>query len=247
MSLVLKSIVGRLKIIDSWEDMAKIEPGNLILAKVKEDLLVFILRAIDRGAIGFIGNYGSTHHGLIAARELGIPFYTTHQDNFREGEEYILNNDSASIAPVASSGDLAEAKEVYEYTPSRTKIFINFGFPGRTLARQPDLAKLADGVGFARLEFVILEIVNGIHPLAFMAERGHRALEDAIYEQLASSVAAFAGKDFWIRTDDFSPHQLRSLRFGERYERALGDELVGFRGVSRAINDEWLDLLTFPN
>lgn len=236
-----KKVIGRLKIVREWKEIEKIEPGDLVLVKIKEDLLAFVIQTIDKGAVGFIGNYGATHHGLIAARELDVPFYLTSREDFEEGKEYILSSEDISINTLVSPANLS-TPEIYEYVPSRAKVFINLGFPKRGILKQPLLPKLSDGVGFARLEFAMLEILNGVHPLAFMAELGHRTFENAIYEHFSPSVAAFRGKNFWIRTDDLSPHQLRVLRHGERYEHALGDELVGFRGITRAIDPDWMNL-----
>lgn len=223
-----KQKISVVKIKDK-RDLLKIKPGSFVHFKIKGDLLPYVIRAVDMGAVGFLGNYGRTNHGVIAAKELGVPFVL---EETKKISTRLVNR-------------LENSPTFDKHIKTKTKIFINLGFPKRCLLKNPRLSKLADGVGFARIEFVILEIVGGRHPVAYMAKYGAKKLENEIWRHLAHAVEKFASKPFWIRTDDFSPNQLAILTGGRKYEKETTDEIVGFRGTARAIDEKWLDLGNF--
>lgn len=222
----------KIKTVKKFKDIKSVEKNDWVVLKARGDLLVYVVRAADRGASGFISDCGRTNHGVIAAKELGLPFYM--------GDIEKIFNDNILVKERKPQ---LKSKNV----ETSSKVFINLGFPKRTIAKNPFLPEVADGVGFARIEFVILEITSGRHPIEYIAKYGTEKFENEIYNHFKDAVGKFEGKRFWIRTDDFSPNQLLTLKGGKKYESGTFDELVGFRGIARAIDNNWRNLGNFES
>ena len=113
------------------------------------------------------------------------------------------------------------------------------------------------GVGLARLEFIISSII-GVHPNAvlnmakvssaaqlFIAEKakGYKCPRDFYVRKLAEGVgtiaAAFFPKEVIVRLSDFKTNEYRSLVGGENFERVEDNPMLGFRGALRYISDEF--------
>jgi pyruvate,water dikinase len=131
----------------------------------------------------------------------------------------------------------------------RTAVMLNVGDPDRAfrLAGLPN-----DGVGLARIEFIIAHAVK-VHPMALLhrdgvADAGTRAAIDALisgYEsgadyfvdRLAEGVAviaaAFYPKDVIARLSDFKSNEYAGLLGGRDFEPAEGNPMLGFRGAYR--------------
>ncbi len=116
-----------------------------------------------------------------------------------------------------------------------------------------DFAQLPnDGVGLARLEFIINNII-GVHPKAFLdypnvdadlkkavesVARGYASPRafyvDKVAEGVATIAAAFWPKPVIVRLSDFKSNEYRKLIGGSRYEPEEENPMLGFRGAARA-------------
>jgi pyruvate,water dikinase len=131
----------------------------------------------------------------------------------------------------------------------RTPILVNLG--------NPDLAfktalKPNDGVGLARIEFIVSEHI-GIHPMA-LAEpekvtsasdrdaiarltRHHACPADFFVERLSEGVgtiaAAFHPKPVIVRLSDFKTNEYAKLIGGADFEPREENPMLGFRGAAR--------------
>ena len=235
-----EDVAGKLRTIKLLKQINQILPGEIIVLKLSGDLLIPVLQAIDRGAVACIADCGKTNHGVIAAKELGLPFYIGNQNDLRNGYYYSLleNQIHPGKMPIKTSKNANR-----RLAPATNKnLFINLGFPKRVLKHNPQLFSAVDGVGFARLEFCIAEIIGRLHPVEYLRRFGEEKLLIEIYKEFAKVADKFSGKRFWIRTDDFSPAQLVQLEAGKKYESHIGNELVSFRGISRSIHPDWQNL-----
>ncbi|NNM01527.1 MAG: phosphoenolpyruvate synthase, partial [Gammaproteobacteria bacterium] len=136
------------------------------------------------------------------------------------------------------------------------KIMMNVGNPDRAMAfaSMPN-----DGVGLARLEFIINRMI-GIHPRALLELDRQPAdvrarIESAIaaygdpvefyIARLAEGVstigAAFAPKPVIVRLSDFKSNEYRNLVGGPAYEPEEDNPMLGFRGASRYVADSFRD------
>ncbi|VAW66030.1 Phosphoenolpyruvate synthase [hydrothermal vent metagenome] len=197
---------------------------------------------------------GRTCHAAIIARELGIPAIVG-CDN---ATEVIPDNTAVTVDCSQGdqgriySGELAFEKEVTDLgTLSRpkTKIMLNLG--------NPDLAFKTsflpnDGVGLARMEFIINESIKA-HPMALLHPdrvrdsaqrkqieklcRGYKNPQDYFVKHLSEGVgtiaAAFWPKPVVVRMSDFKSNEYASLIGGQYFEPNEANPMLGFRGASR--------------
>ena len=115
------------------------------------------------------------------------------------------------------------------------------------------------GVGLARLEFIINNNI-GVHPKAIMdypnvdpdlkkavesVARGHASPRafyvDKLTEGIATIAAAFWPKPVIVRLSDFKSNEYKKLIGGSRYEPDEENPMLGFRGASRYISEEFAD------
>ena len=109
------------------------------------------------------------------------------------------------------------------------------------------------GVGLARIEFIINNVI-GIHPKAILElervpaslrdeinrrARGYACPKDFFVEKLAEGVstiaAAFWPKPVIVRLSDFKSNEYRKLLGGEIYEPEEENPMLGFRGAARYV------------
>src|SRR5574343_210870 len=204
---------------------------------------------------------GRTCHAAIIARELGIPAVV----GCGNATERLTDGTLVTVA--CSEGDtgyiyegLLET-EVTEVTRGDMphigrKIMMNVGNPQLAF----DFAQMPNnGVGLARLEFIINNNI-GVHPKAILdypnidndlkkavesVARGHASPRafyvDKLAEGIATIAAAFWPKPVIVRLSDFKSNEYKKLIGGSRYEPDEENPMLGFRGVSRYISEEFAD------
>jgi len=136
----------------------------------------------------------------------------------------------------------------------RTQVMMNVGDPDHAFA----LASLPnDGVGLARLEFIINNHI-GIHPMALVKypnlqnpevvrEIKHRIGEEEprdffvsrLAEGIARIAAAFYPKPVIVRMSDFKSNEYAMLIGGQEFEPTEENPMLGFRGASRYYDERY--------
>ncbi len=203
---------------------------------------------------------GRTCHAAIIAREMGIPAIVGC------GNATALLETGQTLTVSCSEGEEGRVYagllpfEVQE-TPlndlprTRTQVLMNVGNPEEAFG----LAALpCDGVGLARLEFIIANRIK-IHPLALLhfdqikdpSVRQHIAEQTARYEtkaaffteRLAHGVgmiaAAFYPKPVVVRMSDFKSNEYANLLGGQQFEPQEENPMIGWRGASRYYDDAY--------
>ena len=140
--------------------------------------------------------------------------------------------------------------------PLPFKLMMNVGNPDRAF----DFCQLPnDGVGLARLEFIINRMI-GVHPKALInfdslsgdlrqavARRvhGYASATDYFIDKLAEGVAtiaaAFYPKPVIVRMSDFKSNEYAHLVGGQQYEPVEENPMLGFRGASRYVDRGFRD------
>ncbi len=197
---------------------------------------------------------GRTCHAAIVARELGIPAVV----GAGGATERIKSGSTVTVS--CAEGDIGKVYEgslpfeVHRIDLSQlrrpvTKIMINIGNP-ETAFETSFLPN--DGVGLARMEFIISEYIKA-HPMALLypekvedpkerAElealtRHHTKPADFFVEKLSEGVgtiaAAFYPKPVIVRMSDFKTNEYASLLGGRYFEPVEANPMLGFRGASR--------------
>ncbi|MFQ5711006.1 MAG: putative PEP-binding protein [Candidatus Geothermarchaeales archaeon] len=236
---------GRLKCVNSLEDIEEVRGGDIVLiprdAYEGDNLLPFY-RCIKGGAVGILTERGGkADHGAVAAKELGIPcivnFDASVDLSSLEGEDVVIRGGEMYRGVEDLSLETPERK-MGKTPETRAKVRINLGFP-EVIDMHPKLLDLADGVGFMRLEFVMLDILDNEHPLQYVDRMGQEALAEHLSRRIKPVVREFGerGKTVWIRTDDFSTSQLMQMRGGEAFEVEEQNPMLGWRGIRRSIDE----------
>jgi len=203
---------------------------------------------------------GRVCHAAIIARELGIPAVVG------TGNATTRLNTGEAVTVSCAEGDEGriyrgllpfEVKELpLETLPqTRTQLMMNVGNPGEafSLAAIPN-----DGVGLARLEFIIANHIK-VHPLALIH---HATLEDSelqdqleeltvqyedkpqyFVDKLAQGVGMIAGafypKPVVVRLSDFKSNEYANLLGGQQFEPAEENPMLGWRGASRYCDERY--------
>jgi pyruvate,water dikinase len=247
---------GRVRVVKSAAQMDRVQAGDVLVAEMTDPDWEPVMK---RAAAIVTNRGGRTCHAAIIARELGIPAVVGCGDATR------VLDDGAEVTVSCAEGDTGQVYagkldvEVVEVAldrmpPVATKIMMNVGNPELAF----DFSRLPnDGVGLARLEFIINKNV-GIHPKALLElDKQPADLQRAIRERIggysdavefyvskvaegvSTIAAAFWPKKVIVRLSDFKSNEYSNLLGGQRYEPHEENPMIGFRGASRYIAPEF--------
>jgi pyruvate,water dikinase len=203
---------------------------------------------------------GRTCHAAIVSRELGIPCVI----GTGEGTSKIPADEEVTVSCAGGeTGKVYRGKldfEVEEHDLEnlrrpKTAIMMNLGSPGQAfgMGMIPN-----DGVGLARLEFIINNAIQA-HPMALLYpdrvkdEKARKKIEaliadysqggDFFIDRLAQGVgtiaAAFYPRDVIVRMSDFKSNEYAGLLGGEAFEPEESNPMIGFRGASRYYDERY--------
>ena len=242
---------GSARVIQSAANIADFQPGEvLVTQRTDPDWEPIMKRAsaivTDQG--------GRTCHAAIIAREMGIPAIVGCGDatnTIKLGRLVTVTCAEGEVGKVYDGllpFEIEEA-QIDNLPSTRTKIMMNVGNPEEAfrLAAIP-----CDGVGLARLEFIIANHIK-VHPLALLHfekltnEQDKRAIaqltnlynrkSDYFVERLthgiATIAAAFYPKPVVIRLSDFKSNEYANLLGGKDFEPVEENPMIGWRGASR--------------
>jgi pyruvate,water dikinase len=249
---------GAVKILKSADEMHAFNAGDVLVADMTDpDWEPIMKRA---GAI-VTNRGGRTCHAAIIARELGIPAVVGTGDASRtlsDGQEVTVScaeGDTGNVYAGRLDFTVEEA-DTGELPEIGVKIMMNVGTPDQAFAfsRIPNA-----GIGLARLEFIINRQI-GIHPKALLElpslEPGLRSrIEEAIaayagpreffVQRVAEGVsmlaAAFAPHPVIVRMSDFKSNEYAKLIGGEVFEPDEENPMIGYRGASRYVSEDFRD------
>lgn len=247
---------GTARVVRSIDEMDRIQSGDVLVADMTDPDWEPVMK---RAAAIVTNRGGRTCHAAIIARELGIPAVVGCTD-----ATYAVQ-DNAPVTVSCAEGDtgfvysgLIDFEEsvinLDKMPAAPTKIMMNVGNPDRALsfAATPN-----HGVGLARLEFIINRMI-GVHPKALLEyadqDPGTRALIDEqmrgfsdpvdfyiarLAEGIGTIAAAFNPKPVIVRLSDFKSNEYANLIGGERYEPEEENPMLGFRGASRYLAEDF--------
>lgn len=218
---------------------------------------------IMKRAAAIVTNQGGrTCHAAIIARELGIPAIVgteTGTLRLRTGQEVTVCCAEGEEGHVYDGILPFEVQEIaVENLPrTRTQILMNIGNPDDvfSLANLPN-----DGVGLARLEFIIANHIQA-HPMALvhfdklkdgvaksklaeltvLYEDKTRFFVDKLAQGVATIAAAFYPKPVIVRLSDFKTNEYANLLGGAEFEPKEENPMIGWRGASRYYDERYRD------
>ncbi len=202
---------------------------------------------------------GRTCHSAIISRELGIPCIVGTGDateKVKSGSDITVSCAEGDIGNVYYGNvDFSVKKhKITGMERPKTQVMMNVGDPDHafSVSRLPN-----DGVGLARLEFIINNHI-GIHPMALVNYPNLRNREDvetisnriqeeapkdffirSLAEGVARIAAAFYPKPVIVRMSDFKSNEYAMLIGGKEYEPEEENPMIGFRGASRYYDDRY--------
>jgi len=249
---------GPVRVVHSIADMDTVQPGDVLVTDMTDPNWEPVMK---RASAIVTNRGGRTCHAAIIARELGIPAVVGC------GDATEVLKDGALVTVACSEGDTGyiydglletEVSDVVRgelpYCP--VKIMMNIGNPQLAFefAQMPN-----SGVGLARLEFIINNNI-GVHPRSILdypnidsdlkkavesVARGHASPRafyvDKLTEGIATIAAAFWPKPVIVRLSDFKSNEYKKLIGGSRYEPEEENPMLGFRGASRYVSEQFGD------
>ncbi|MGZ3455537.1 MAG: phosphoenolpyruvate synthase [Polyangiales bacterium] len=242
---------GIARVVASPERLQDFPRGGILVAETTTPDWEPIMKI----ASGIVTSHGGrTCHAAILARELGVPAIV--------GAEGATKNipDGAEVTVSCAEGDNGfvyqgalphhvDKLEVSTLRRPRTKIMMNVGDPSRAFS----LASIpCDGVGLARLEFIIGNTIQA-HPMALLhPERvtdpavraklaeltagypdGPEYFVDRLAQGVGTIAAAFYPKPVIVRLSDFKSNEYAKLVGGEPFEPHEENPMIGLRGAAR--------------
>jgi pyruvate, water dikinase len=249
---------GPVRIVADVSEMDKVKPGDVLVTDMTDPNWEPVMK---RASAIVTNRGGRTCHAAIIARELGIPAVVgcaDATDRLKEGQSVTVSCAEGDEGRIYDGLIETEVEEVRrgEMPPIDLKVMMNVGNPQLAF----DFAQLPNhGVGLARLEFIINNNI-GIHPKAVLdypnvdhelklavesAARGHASPRSFFVEKLAEGMAtiaaAFSPKPVIVRLSDFKSNEYRKLVGGSRYEPEEENPMLGFRGASRYLADDFAE------
>ncbi len=242
-----KIAAGKARIITSLGQLAEFKPGEILVA----DTTTPDWEPVMKTAAAIVTNRGGrTCHAAIIARELGVPAVVGVGDattKIPPGRAVTISCAEGDTGRVYD-GEVAfhaVRTEVAAIPRPATEIMINLG--------NPDLAFKTsflpnDGVGLARMEFIISETIKA-HPLALLSPDrvtngetrdaigqmikgypdGASFFVERLSEGIGTIAAAFWPKPVVVRMSDFKTNEYASLLGGADFEPREENPMLGFR------------------
>lgn len=250
---------GPICIIESAQDIEQFVDGSVLVTSTTDPDWVPIMK---RAAAIITDHGGRTSHAAIVSRELGIPAIVG------TGDATHVLHDRQKVTVSCAGGEQGDIYQGYldfdvediklDHVPdTKTKIMLNLANPASAFRwwRLP-----SDGVGLARMEFVVNSAVQ-VHPMALVnfdklhdvhdkqeieaLTRGYDDKKHYFVETLArglSRIAAVAHPNpAIVRMSDFKTNEYAKLLGGSAFEPDEENPMIGLRGASRYYADIYRD------
>lgn len=249
---------GKVRIVTNLNEMSKVQDGDVLVSDMTDPDWEPVMK---RASAIITNRGGRTCHAAIIARELGVPAIVGC------GNATELLTDGQAVTVSCAEGDTGFIYEgVLDFEVQKNsvssmpklgfKVMMNVGNPDRAF----DFAEIPnEGVGLARLEFIINRMI-GVHPKALLnvdtlpQETQVQVFEriagynspvefyiNKLIEGISTLAVAFKDKPVIVRMSDFKSNEYANLIGGKLYEPHEENPMLGFRGASRYISDNFRD------
>lgn len=242
---------GPVRLISSSAQAGEFQSGEVLVTESTTPDWEPIMR---RAAAIVTNRGGRTCHAAIVAREFGIPAIVgtgNATERLATGQQVTVSCAEGDVGNVYEGRLRFDVRrtDISRLARPRTQIML--------IASNPELAFHQsslpnDGVGLARMEFIITDHIKA-HPMALLhpervedaAERrmlealthGYEHPADFFIERLAEGVAtiaaAFYPKPVIVRMSDFKTNEYAGLLGGRWFEPREENPMLGFRGAAR--------------
>ncbi|NDU92539.1 MAG: phosphoenolpyruvate synthase [Ferrovum sp.] len=249
---------GKARVINDVKSLGDFQAGEVLVA----DTTTPDWEPTMKTAAAIVTNRGGrTCHAAIVSRELGIPAIVGSESAtvvLKTGQEISIScaeGESGNVYEGILGFDVQQT-DLSQLGHPKTRIMMNLGDPDQAFS----LASLpVDGIGLARMEFIINEYIK-VHPMAI---KHPEKVDDATREKItAISIAYDSPEDFFIKTlaegvatiaaavypkpcvvrmSDFKSNEYATLLGGKFFEPKEDNPMIGFRGASRYTHPSYAD------
>jgi pyruvate,water dikinase len=247
---------GKVHVLLDPDKLNSFKAGDILVTSMTDPAWEPIMKrasaiVTDRG--------GRTCHSAIISRELGLPCIVG------TGNATEVLHTGMNVTVSCAEGEQGniyygtipfevERHEITETERPKTQIMMNVGDPDHafSVSQLPN-----DGVGLARLEFIINNHI-GIHPMALVKYPDLKSKEDRetiaerileedpkeffvrkLAEGIAKIACAFYPKPVIVRMSDFKSNEYARLIGGHEFEPEEENPMLGFRGASRYYDERY--------
>lgn len=228
---------GKVNVIKTTAGITSFRRGQVLVTEMTgpdwEPIMKFASAIVtDRG--------GRTCHAAIVSRELGIPCVIgTGNATKKLREKQKITVDCSEGEGRVYDGFLKFKRRetnIKKVPKTGTKIYVNVGVPEEAL----DVSQLpVDGVGLARIEFIITSYV-GTHPMHLIKIGKPQLFVDQLARGIAKIAASFYPRPVVVRFSDFKTNEYANLKGGKDYEPKESNPMLGWRGASRYYDKNYL-------
>jgi pyruvate,water dikinase len=250
---------GRTRVIHGVDRIGEFQAGEVLVTdKTDPDW-----QPIMKKAAGIVTNRGGrTCHAAIVSRELGVPAIVGAEhatETLTDGEVVTIScaeGDTGFVYRGELPFEIVET-DLASLEKPKTRVMMNIANPEEAFSHSflPN-----DGVGLARMEFIISNAIK-IHPLALLnfeelddatAKKEIEELTfgyadkpqffiDKLSQGIATLAAAFYPKEVILRLSDFKSNEYANLIGGRAFEPEEENPMIGFRGASRYYHPRYRD------
>ncbi|MBO1767825.1 phosphoenolpyruvate synthase [Allobranchiibius sp. GilTou38] len=249
---------GKVRVLTSMDQMHDFAKGDVLVADMTDPDWEPIMK---RASAIVTNRGGRTCHAAIIARELGIPAVVgtgSATKDLAEGREVTVSCSEGDTGFVYDGELDFEVKETAldEMPDIPVKLMMNVGTPDQAF----EFSRLPNkGIGLARLEFIINRQI-GIHPKALLDfdtldadlkaqiaplisayDSPREFFVKRVAEGVSMLAAAFAPEPVIVRMSDFKSNEYAGLLGGEAYEPHEENPMIGYRGASRYLSEDFAE------
>ena len=249
---------GKVRIVNDISEMDKVQDGDVLVSDMTDPDWEPVMK---RASAIITNRGGRTCHAAIIARELGVPAIV----GCGNATELLVDGQDVTVSCAeGDTGFIYESQIDFEIQTNSIesmpelafKIMMNVGNPDRAFSftQMPN-----EGIGLARLEFIINRMI-GVHPKALLnmnslprevAQAINERIAgyaspidfyvDKLVEGIATLAVAFMDQPVIVRMSDFKSNEYANLLGGKLYEPSEENPMLGFRGASRYVSDNFRD------
>ncbi|SHH93900.1 phosphoenolpyruvate synthase [Desulfofustis glycolicus] len=248
---------GKVQLLEHKDEMSSFEEGSILVTEMTDPDWGPVLKR----AAGIVTEHGGrTSHAAIVSRELGLPAVVGAEgamDKLRGCDEATVD------CAEGSKGFVFEGRLDYERQEIDIQDIDQVDVPIMLNIATPEAASRwwrlpADGIGLARMEFIINNLI-GVHPMALVepdriedeavrqqieeAADGYEELPEFFIDTLSRGIGKIAASRYpdpvIVRMSDLKTNEYRELIGGEWFEPEEENPMLGFRGASRYYSDRY--------
>jgi pyruvate,water dikinase len=247
---------GKVHVLLDAEKLTSFKEGEILVTTMTDPAWEPIMK---RASAIVTNRGGRTCHSAIISRELGIPCIVgtgNATEILRSGTDVTVSCAEGDVGNIyyGKIDYTVDRHEINDSERPKTHVMMNVGDPDHafSVSRLPN-----DGVGLARLEFIINNHI-GIHPMALVNYPNLRNRKDVetisarileedpkeffvrnLAEGIGRIAAAFYPKSVIVRMSDFKSNEYARLIGGLEFEPEEENPMLGFRGASRYYDDRY--------